>query len=354
MPEAQRYSHRFRFDVPQPCNESILESDVFYTLNVLLGCSQIPGLEGCEYVNIKSTYSQCCFELRSRNFRTYMLGMALWSGAKLGIEPPGWLIDQVTAILAVPRKLLRLNAQDIGMLLSGATALALQDSGQWRAVADRLITHLLDHYYHPISHLFYNQGSGYRRPFSSFASQVYSILALYQYGEAFGADWSINVANQASQRIIVLQGQRGEWGWFYYVPRAQIVDFYEIYSVHQHGMAPAFLHHASAHGVSTAREALVKGFLWLFRDNEMRVSMLRPNERMFYRSQVREGELDSVRQRSCRSIINAVLAIGDTVTNHRGLVLRPECRSYELGWILWSFGGRNDYRELTHRREFTV
>ena len=179
-------------------------------------------------------------------------------------------------------------------------------------------------------------------------------MSLYQYGEAFGADWSINLANQASQRIITLQGHRGEWGWFYYVPRAQIADFYEVYSVHQHGMAPAFLHHASAHGVSAAREALIKGFLWLFRNNEMRVSMLRPNERMFYRSQVREGELDSVRQRAGRSIINAVLAKSDTATAHRGLVLRLECRSYELGWILWSFGGRSDYRELTHRPEFRV
>jgi len=37
MPELGRYSHRFRFDVPEPCNESIPESDAFYTLNVFVG-----------------------------------------------------------------------------------------------------------------------------------------------------------------------------------------------------------------------------------------------------------------------------------------------------------------------------
>jgi hypothetical protein len=119
-------------------------------------------------------------------------------------------------------------------------------------------------------------------------------------------------------------------------------------------MAPAFLHHAISHGVPGAREALVKGFLWLFGDNEMGISMLRPDERMFYRSQVREGELDSLRARARRSLVNAVLRRSDNVANHRQLVLRNECRSYELGWILWSFGSRDDYPELTERSEFAV
>jgi hypothetical protein len=32
--------------------------------------------------------------------------------------------------------------------------------------------------------------------------------------------------------------------------------------------------------------------------------------------------------------------------------LRLECRSYELGWILWSFGQRSDLPELTHHQIF--
>jgi hypothetical protein len=34
------------------------------------------------------------------------------------------------------------------------------------------------------------------------------------------------------------------------------------------------------------------------------------------------------------------------------LELRLECRSYELGWILWSFGRRFDLPELTHSEMF--
>jgi hypothetical protein len=86
----------------------------------------------------------------------------------------------------------------------------------------------------------------------------------------------------------------------------------------------------------------------------MGVSMLRRSEHMFYRSQARDGELGSPWPRAARSIGNALLGRSDAVERHRGLVLRKECRSYELGWALWSFGGRTDYRELTDRTEFAA
>jgi hypothetical protein len=280
------------------------------------------------------------------------MGMALWTGARLDIEPPGSLVDRVKALMSSPRALHRLTAQDVGMLASGAIAMALKGGGEWHAVAETLVIHLREKYHDPTSHIFYNQSIGYRRRFSSFASQVYSILALYQFGEAFAHDRAVSLANKAAERMITLQGPHGEWGWLYYVPQAQVVDFYEIYSVHQHGMAPAFLHHAVAHRVPEAREALIRGFLWLFHQNEMGVSMLRPDKQMFYRSQVRRGELHSARHRVRRGIVNAALRRGDRVGNHRGLALRNECRSYELGWILWSFGARSDYPELTQRTEF--
>jgi hypothetical protein len=354
MPDRGRYSHRFRFDLAEPLNESIPHSDAFYTLNVLLGLSQLPTVDGFEYLDVEDAYERCCADLSSPKARLYALGMALWSGARLGIEPPGPLIDRIREILASPRALHRASAQDIGMLVSGAAAMSTREGERWRPAAEALIDHLRKRYYEPASHLFYNESIGYRRRFSSFASQVYSMLALYQFGEAFDQDWPVALANQSAARVIARQGPRGEWGWFYFVPHGQTIDFYEIYSVHQHGMAPAFLHHAVEHGVSGAKDALVRGFLWLFRNNEMGVSMLHPKEPLFYRSQVRRGELDSNRRRVFRSIRNAVAGRQDSVGNHHGLVLRQECRSYELGWILWSFGARSDYTELTGRAEFAA
>lgn len=352
MPEPGRYSHIYRLDAPQPINESIPQSDAFYTLNVLLGVSRLPDRVRAALPDLARTYGGCCREVQNPEFRIYGYGMALWAGAMLDIAAPGAMIDRVLAMTSDQRALDMMTAQDIGMLVSGTIALMRAEGGAWGTVADRLIERLRDRYYNPATRMFYNQPVGFRRRFSSFASQVYSMLALYHYGEARGADWAIRIANAAAARMIALQGPRGEWPWFYYVPGGRVVDFYEVYSVHQHGMAPAFLHHAVEHGVEGAREALVEGFDWLFGNNEMGVSMLRPAEGMFYRSQVRAGELASAAPRARRSVGNAMLGRSDTAGRHRGLVLRKECRSYELGWILWSFGGRTDYPELTQRPEF--
>jgi hypothetical protein len=352
MPEYNLYSHRYRFD-REPPNETVPSSDIFYTLNVLLGFSRLPEPLAHANIDAVAVFEQCCRAAETVPLRVYGYGTALWAGAALGIAPSGPLADRVRTVLADDDVLASMTAQDIGMLVSGLTAQSAA-SAEWRVAADRLAARLRDRYHNPGSHLFCNQPDGPRRLFSSFASQVYSLLALYQYGEAFAQAWAIELANETAASLIGLQGQRGEWGWFYYVPQRRVVDFYEVYSVHQHGMAPAFLHHAAGHGVAGAREALVRGFNWLFGDNEMGLSMLRPEDHMFYRSQVRQSELDSSRRRGVRSVVNAVLHRADAPDRHAGLVLRRECRSYELGWILWSFGGREDYPELTHRREFSV
>ena len=355
MPEGGRYSHIFRLDAPpETVNEAVPESDAFYTLNVLLGMSRLADDQTGDLPDFRQTYDGCVREAANPRFRAYACGMALWAGVQLGIAPPALVTERVLAIAAERRERNRLTAQDVGMLVSGTTALAVAEGGIWRPVAETLIGHLRDHYYNPRTRLFYNEAVGLRRVFSSFASQVYSMLALYQYGEAFAAEWAVDIANDAAERIIGLQGDRGEWPWFYFVPGGHIADFYEVYSVHQHGMAPAFLHHAVAHGVPGAREALVRGFEWLFGENELGLSMLRPDLGMFYRSQLRVGKLDTAWPRVRRSIINAALRRDDAIERHDGLVLRNECRSYELGWILWSFGGREDYQELTDRPEFTA
>jgi len=53
-------------------------------------------------------------------------------------------------------------------------------------------------------------------------------------------------------------------------------------------------------------------------------------------------------------MINIVFGRGGAPVNHRQFALREERRSYELGWILRSIGGRSDCSELTERPEFAV
>jgi hypothetical protein len=57
--------------------------------------------------------------------------------------------------------------------------------------------------------------------------------------------------------------------------------------------------------------------------------------------------------RVLRAVRNAVLGTKAELVDPSQLELRMECRSYELGWILWSFGRRTDLQELTHHAMFS-
>ncbi len=80
--------------------------------------------------------------------------------------------------------------------------------------------------------------------------------------------------------------------------------------------------------------------------------MLVPELSLSIRSQVRKGELRTKNLRVLRAIRNAMLRLEAALVDPSEIVLRLECRSYELGWILWSFGRRSDLPELTHHRLF--
>ena len=159
-------------------------------------------------------------------------------------------------------------------------------------------------------------------------------------------------SNRCVAKLIELQGPMGEWPWFY-LPRAdRVLDPYEVYSVHQHGMAPAVLHHAVRHGVPGARNAIVTGFDWIFGANEMNVSMLRPGLQLIYRSQRRRGFQGRRESRLVRAAVTAAIGSGDWPSAKVPLRLTEEMRSYEFGWLLWSFGGCTEYPEIAGRTEF--
>ncbi len=132
-----------------------------------------------------------------------------------------------------------------------------------------------------------------------------------------------------------------------------MLDFYEVYSVHQYGMAPALLECAERHDVPGARDALIKGFKWVFGSNQLGRSMLVPELALSIRSQVRKDELATKMPRMLRAVTNAYLGRRSGLIDSASVGLRLECRSYELGWILWSFGRRRDLAELTGNPIFT-
>jgi hypothetical protein len=349
MPQHGRWSHIYHLDGRAQPNESVPQSDVFYTLNVLLGLSRLKVMP--DSFDAAETFARNVSQLTMLPVAKYAYGMALWSAAELQFDIPGHLASRIEDLLSDQKNWRDLRAQDLGMLLSGTVAQVRAGERRWLPFAHMLFVALSERY-HSHSGLFFNASVGLRRRFSSFASQTYLTLACYHYGELTGNLRALGMAKECTRRLIELQGAQGEWPWFYDARQGRVLDFYEVYSVHQYGMAPAFLECAERHDVRGARNALVTGFKWVLGHNQLRKSMLVPGLQLSFRSQVRSGELHTSKQRALRAIGNSILRRDGPLVDPAGLALRLECRSYELGWILWSFGKRSDLLELTHDRAF--
>src|SRR6185503_1259626 len=216
-------------------------------------------------------------------------GMALWASAELRIPLPEKALEMIRLILTDRKGWLWFSAQDLGMILAGVASQARHDPAVWSGFADDLFRYLVERY-HCSSGLFFNNVLHLRRRYTSFATHTYLTLACYVYGETFGRQDAIDLANACVRKLVQLQGPNGEWPWFFDTRKGTVVDFYEIYSVHQCGMAPAFLEFAERHGVSEAREALSRSFRWLLGNNQLNRTMLVPERSLTIRSQYRKGE----------------------------------------------------------------
>lgn len=352
MPEHGRWSHKFHLDGRSVPNELIPHSDLYYSLNVLLGFAPIQQAVSQEPYDVPVLFKTLCDELPKWPVRNGAWGMALWAASELELDTPAVAADRLRPFGTDLSAAAAWTAQDVGLSLSGATAQARRDPS-WRPVA-RALAQLLLHHFRGPGALFRDSGRGPRRHFATFATQVYAAMSLYQYGEVMDDAEAIAAASGCAARLIALQGSRGEWPWFYLPSSDRVLDPYEVYSVHQHGMAPALLHHAVHHQVPGARDAIETGFRWIFGTNEMGCSMLRPDVSLIYRSQRRPGFQGRREARLVRAAVAAATGGSGWIGDKAGLQLTEEMRSYEFGWLLWSFGGRSDYAEFTQAAEFSV
>lgn len=350
MPAVGRWSHKYHLDGRTSPNESIPHSDLYYSLNVLLGMAKVQKLVPDIPYDVPELFVSLCDELPRHTVRNGAWGMALWAAAELGLDTPDVPAVRLRRLAADPSPAASWTAQDLGLSLSGATAQARQETA-WRPIA-RVLSELLLQRFRGPGALFRDSGTGPRRHFATFATQVYAALSLYQWAELANDPVALSAANECAAKLIELQGPLGEWPWFYLPHGDRVLDPYEVYSVHQHGMAPAVMHHAVEHGVPGARQAIVSGFQWIFGSNAMAASMLRPDLRLIYRSQRRYGLGGRRTVRFMRAAARAVRGGANWPAKTPELELTEEMRSYEYGWLLWSFGARTDFPELTERPDF--
>lgn len=179
------------------------------------------------------------------------------------------------------------------------------------------------------------------RRVACFADQIYPIMALANYGAAFGDNASIDIASKTADMICRLQGPQGQWWWHYDVKDGTVSEEYPVFSVHQDAMAPMALLAIDTAAGTDHRLYIEKGLFWLSAPDDVRPTMIVPQEGIIWRD-VHRREIHKMYRLARGALIAGGLRSIHRLTGRNlfGYVINKECRPYELGWILYAWAGQ--------------
>jgi len=179
-----------------------------------------------------------------------------------------------------------------------------------------------------------------RRHIGCFADQVYPIQALARWSQVGGGPAALAAANRAAAVITGQQGPEGQWWWHYDVRDGSVVERFPVYSVHQHAMGPMALRELHQAGGDDHQTSIELGLGWLTRHPEVMQELISDRLSVIWRK---------VGRREPKKLVRAISA--GTTALRPGLhlpgldrwfppgVVDNECRPYELGWLLYVWGG---------------
>jgi hypothetical protein len=184
-----------------------------------------------------------------------------------------------------------------------------------------------------------------RRHVVSFGATAYFLRALHEYAETFHDEYADALFRHGVERTLALQGPLGQWPWMIGVSSAQAVDPYPVFSVHQDSMSMLFLLPAIDRGVEGVERAIDLSLSWLTGRNELGLSMIVPEPFFVFRSFERAARLQKP-TRYARTVWHTLLRTSSGYLGPAGLRVNRECRSYQLGWVLFVWSGRTGGRVL--------
>jgi hypothetical protein len=276
------------------------------------------------------------------------IAAAAWTGAVLGEPLPSSVISSLKWIIEEAAGRLNLTAQTMAWL--GLSSLAI--GGEGLAGASAVVSILLQEFVHPESRLVRHRSRGVRADWASFAASCYVAYTLLLYGRQCADERAVRTGIEIARSLVGLQGTMGQWPWFYYVPGGRIADFYRVYAVHQEAMAPFFLLEAIDQGYCEFIEPLRRGFRWILGNNELDSSLVSREHCVVWRSLCRNHRFEKG-ARMLRAFVSRT-GYRDGPAGPERVTVDRECRSYELGWSLWAFGSRIDFRELLDDGAFAL
>lgn len=266
------------------------------------------------------------------------IGLALWVESRADSGAAAGLVRRLSGSLDSQGGLGRLEGLELAWVIIGLALATEHGVSGTEGLLRSALRQLIDGN-QAASGLFRHFGSGPRRGLPNFATEIYSVLALTAARDF--DDRAVPSARRAADALLKLQLPDGGWPWLYHAERGCVVERYEIYSVHQHGMAPmALLRLSEAVGDPRYAEAARAGLGWLFGENELGAIMLDLDRETSVRSIRRRRPLDRL---ALYSNTAATLAVGRPLSRlGHVLELNRTCRPYELGWLVEAWAGAGE------------
>ena len=259
------------------------------------------------------------------------LGLQLWLDHRLGSIRAEAIVNRLRNLLR-SSDWHKIVTMELAWILTGLTQHNYKSGQEGDEITDSLVRYLLSNRTAPCG-LFYHLGNGMRRRFPNFASQIYTIHALSMRARLAGDERSGERAIAAAQRLSNFQRANGGWPWLYDVDRGEVVEPFEIYSVHQDAMAPMAFHELCAATGVDSDEIVNRGLKWLYGENELGANMIDENNGLIYRS-IRRKSIQARVSLYCRTLMSVSGVSLHTEPRPSSLEINPTCRPYHLGWIL--------------------
>ena len=231
--------------------------------------------------------------------------------------------------------------QELGWMLWGSSVAARLGASRAEELAHRVFALMDERFVDPMSLLARHNLSRHRGRVVSFGGTVYFLRSVYEYGSLSGTARPARLFESGVRAMLKLQGPRGEWPWMISVRTGIPLDFYPVFGVHQDSMAMLFLLPALDDGLVDVESAIGRSVAWSLGDNELGEPMYGRDRFFAYRS-IRRDQVLFRQRRFARSLARAVVDRPGSLTGGRGLAVNRECRSYHLGWILYTWAGRSD------------
>ena len=323
------------------------DSEFKFTMNALMGLHRARAAGSEVFLDIESIFHRLAEKVSEQAGSPENIAATVWAGSSIGTEVPKEALTLFEAV--VDRAACRPFLSGQGLAWTIAASIYIGEGYIDKAL--ELAKCAVERYIHPCSSLVRHTPSGLRRDWASFAASCYMAYAFLLLGRKTANEEAKQVGLKIARALAGLQGPQGQWAWFYHVPSGRVADYYPVYSVHQHAMAPFFLLEAFDQGYYEFKEPLLRGFRWVFGENELRLGMVDNTHHVIWRSVTRREHFAKL-GRLARAIGVTYAGLSSGIEVHDMLCINKECRSYELGWALWAFAGRRGFDEMLNNPVF--